>query len=239
MGLKPIVISMDNYFKNREDTPVGEDGLPNFEDLEAMDIELFNQQLLALVKGEKVNMPIFDFKAGVRSEKNIPLELNEKNILLIEGIHAINPDVSSQISKENKRLIYISCLTALNLDNLTPISTSDTREIRRLVRDIRHRNISAENTLLSWHKVRKGEDKNIFPFQEHADYHFNTSLIYELPLLKSIVEPHLLEIGIDSPAYPEARKLLALTKCFLEGNSETVPSNSILQEFLGGSIFEI
>lgn len=239
LGLKPMVISMDNYFKNRTDTPIGADGEPDFENIGAMDIEYFNEQLLQLIKGETIKMPSFDFKNGCRGEKTTEVTLEEKTILLIEGIHGLNPEVSAAIADENKRKIYISCLTALNVDSLTPISTSDTREIRRLVRDIKHRGISAEGTLLSWHKVRAGEDKNIFPYQENADYHLNTALVYELPLLKTIVEPHLLSIDKNSPAFAEARRIYAITSCFLNGNQETVPAHSLLQEFLGNSIFEI
>jgi uridine kinase len=184
-------------------------------------------------------MPVFDFKSGSRSDRTIPVQLGERHILLIEGIHGINEALTCDIPAENKLKIYISCMTALNLDDFTPISTSDNREIRRLVRDVKFRNISAEKTLLTWQKVRSGEEKNIFPFQDSADYYFNTSLIYEFSLLAPLITPHLQAIQQTSPAYPEARRLLKLVSCFIPGDPKAVPAYSLLQEFLGGSVFEI
>lgn len=239
LGLKPITLSMDNYFLDNADTPPGPDGLPDFESVKAIDIELFNRHLLQMLAGEPVNMPVFDFKTGCRSQRTIPVELSENNILLVEGIHGINEELTKDIPADTKLKIYISCMTTLNIDNLTPISTSDNREIRRLVRDVKFRNISAEKTLLTWQKVRRGEEKNIFPFQDAADYYFNTSLIYEFSLLAPLIIPHLNAIPETSPAYPEARRLLKLTACFIPGNPRAVPAYSLLQEFLGESVFEI
>ena len=238
-GLRPITLSMDNYFRNNEDTPLLPDGQPDFEGVAAVDTELFNRHLRLMLAGEAVEMPVFDFKTGRRSERTIPVQLGEKHILLIEGIHGLNEALTSEIPAANKLKIYISCMTALNLDNLTPISTSDNREIRRLVRDVRSRNISAEKTLLSWQRVRAGEEANIFPYQDSADCYFNTSLIYEFSLLAPLITPYLQSIPADSPAYAEARRLLRLTECFIPADAKAVPTYSLLQEFLGGSIFEL
>ena len=238
-GLRPITLSMDNYFRNNEDTPLLPDGQPDFEGVAAVDTELFNRHLKLMLAGEAVEMPVFDFKTGRRSERTIPVQLGEKHILLVEGIHGLNEALTAEIPAANKLKIYISCMTALNLDNLTPISTSDNREIRRLVRDVNTRNISAEKTLLSWQRVRKGEENNIFPYQDSADCYFNTSLIYEFSLLAPLITPYLQSITADSPAYAEARRLLRLTECFVPADAKAVPAYSLLQEFLGGSIFEL
>lgn len=238
-GLKPITLSMDNYFRNNEDTPLLPNGQPDFEGIAAVDTELFNQHLRMMLSGQAVDMPVFDFTTGRRSERTIPVQLGERHILLIEGIHGLNENLTSKIPAANKLKIYISCMTALNLDNLTPISTSDNREIRRLVRDVRYRNISAEKTLLTWQRVREGEEANIFPYQDSADCYFNTSLIYEFSLLAPLITPHLQSIPATSPAYAEARRLLKLTECFLAADSIAVPAYSLLQEFLGNSIFEL
>ncbi len=238
-GLRPITLSMDNYFLDNADTPPGPDGLPDFEAVTAIDTPLFNQHLLQLISGQPVEMPVFDFKTGTRSDRTIPVELGQNNILLVEGIHGINEALTKDIPAANKLKIYISCMTTLSLDNLMPISTSDNREIRRLVRDVKFRNISAEKTLLTWAKVRRGEEKNIFPFQDAADYYFNTSLIYEFSLLAPMISPHLLSIPETSPAYPEARRLLKLASCFVPADPKAVPPYSLLQEFLGESVFEV
>ena len=238
-GLKPIALSMDNYFRNNEDLPPAEDGLPDFEGLDAIDIELFNRQLLQMIAGETVEMPVFDFKTGRRSSRTIPVQLGEQHILLVEGIHGLNEQLTRDIPPENKLKIYISCMTALNMDSLTPISTSDNREIRRLVRDVKFRGISAEKTLLTWQKVRRGEERNIFPYQDSADFYFNTSLPYEFSLLTPLIKPQLLEIPETSPAYPEAQRLLRMVNCFIQADPTAVPAYSLLQEFLGNSVFEI
>lgn len=238
-GLKPITLSMDNYFRNNADLPPAEDGQPDFEDVNAIDVPLFNRQLLQMINGEPVEMPVFDFKRGERSGRTIPVQLSDEHILLIEGIHGLNEKLTADIPAENKLKIYISCMTALNMDNLTPISTSDNREIRRLVRDVKFRGISAEKTLLTWQKVRRGEERNIFPYQDSADFYFNTSLAYEFSLLAPLIKPKLLEIDDQSPAFPEARRLLRLVNCFIPGDPKAVPAYSLVQEFLGDSIFEV
>ncbi|HIU09963.1 MAG TPA: hypothetical protein IAB00_01715 [Candidatus Avidehalobacter gallistercoris] len=239
LGLKPITLSMDNYFRNNDDLPPAEDGQPDFEAVTAVDTELFNQQLLQMIAGEPVEMPVFDFVKGERSNRTISVQLGTEHILLVEGIHGINEQLTHDVPAENKLKIYISCMTALNMDSLTPISTSDNREIRRLVRDVKFRGISAEKTLLTWQKVRLGEEKNIFPFQDSADFYFNTSLIYEFSLLAPLITPHLQQIDENSPAYPEARRLLRLVNCFIPADPKPVPAYSLLQEFLGDSVFEV
>lgn len=239
LGLKPITLSMDNYFRNNADLPPADDGLPDFEAVSAIDIPLFNQQLKQMLANQPVNMPVFDFLTGSRSQRTIPVQLTDDHILLVEGIHGLNDTLTDEIPAANKLKIYISCMTALNMDDLTPISTSDNREIRRLVRDVKFRGISAEKTLLTWQKVRRGEEKNIFPYQDAADFYFNTSLAYEFSLLAPLIKPKLTEISEHSPAYPEAQRLLSLVNCFAAGNATAVPAYSLLQEFLGNSIFEV
>ncbi|MGI5824856.1 MAG: nucleoside kinase [Bacillota bacterium] len=239
LGLKPIVLSMDNYFVDRAKTPLGADGKPDFECVEAVDLPYFNQQLLQMINGEHVEMPIYDFPSGTRSQRTIPVDLTEKHILLIEGIHGINEKLTAAIPSENKRKIYISCLTQLNLDNLTPISSGDNRELRRLIRDVQFRSAPAEKTLLGWRKVRAGEEKNIFPFQESADYYFNSSLIYEFNVLRPALEEHLMAVPMESHAYAEAVRLLRLIRQFRPVAPNLVPAYSLLQEFLGGSCFEL
>ncbi len=239
LGLKPIVLSMDNYFVDRAKTPLGADGKPDFECVDAVDLPYFNKQLKQMINGEHVEMPIYDFPTGTRSAKTIPVDLTEKHILLIEGIHGINEKLTADIPAENKRKIYISCLTQLNLDNLSPISSGDNRELRRLIRDVQFRNAPAEKTLLGWRKVRAGEEKNIFPFQESADYYFNSSLIYEFNVLRPALEEHLMEVEETSPAYSEAARLLRIILQFRPVAPNLVPAYSLLQEFLGGSCFEL
>lgn len=239
LGLKPIVLSLDNYFIDRDKTPLGADGKPDFEALSAIDLPYFNKQLLQMINGEAVEMPIYDFNTGTRSERTIPVKLTDKHILLMEGIHGINPKLTANIPEENKRKVYISCLTQLNMDNLTPISSADNRELRRMIRDVQFRNSPAEKTLFGWKKVRIGEEKNIFPFQESADYYFNTSLIYEFNVLRPALEEHLSKVTQDSPAYNEANRLLKLIRQFKPVAPNLVPAYSLLQEFLGGSCFEL
>lgn len=239
LGLKPIVLSLDNYFVDRDKTPLGEDGKPDFEGLDAIDLPYFNKQLLQMINGEHVELPIYDFQLGRRSERTIPVDLSDEHILLMEGIHGINPKLTASIPEENKRKVYISCLTQLNVDNLTPISSGDNRELRRLIRDVQFRNAPAEKTLLGWRSVRAGEEKNIFPYQESADFYFNTSLIYEFNVLRPALEEHLAAVPVESAAYEEAVRLLRLIRQFKPVAPNLVPAYSLLQEFLGGSCFEL
>ncbi len=238
-GLKPVTISVDNYFVERQDTPRDENGEYNFECIEAIDLELFNDHLVKLLKGEEIEIPEFDFHVGTKRYNGKKMKLEKDEILVIEGIHCLNDKLTSQISKNQKYKIYISALTVLNMDRYNRISTTDTRLVRRIVRDYQFRGYSALNTLNTWHKVTEGEVKNIFPFQEEADSIFNTSLIYELGALKKVAMPLLQEIDRDYKEYAEAQRLINMLKYFREIPNEYVPTNSLLKEFLGGGIFDL
>lgn len=237
-GIKPVTISVDNYFVEREDTPKDENGNYNFEDIEAIDLELFNDHLTKLLNGEEVEMPEFDFKVGTKLYKGKKLKLAEDEVLVIEGIHCLNDKLTSSIPKEQKFKIYISDLTVLNMDYYNRISSTDNRLIRRIVRDYQFRGYSAKHTLETWHSVNNGEEKNIFPYQETADAMFNTSLIYELGVLRIIALPLLEEIKNDVPEYAEARRLVNFLKYIKEIPAEYVPTNSLLKEFMGGGDFK-
>lgn len=236
-GLKPHVISLDDYFVNREHTPKDEDGKYDFESIDAIDVELFNEHLTKLIKGEEVEIPRFNFITGQRNPVGRKLKLNEHEILIIEGIHGLNERLTYSIPKENKFKIYVSCLTQLNIDYHNRIPTTDTRLIRRMVRDNQYRGIPAEKTMELWSSVRRGENRNIFPFQEEADVMFNSVLIYELAALKQKAEPLLFGINRNSPYYSEAKRLLKFLEYFLPIDTTTIPINSILREFIGGSCF--
>ena len=237
-GLKPVTISVDNYFVERKDTPRDENGEYDFENINAIDLELFNKDLTALLNGETINCPEFDFSVGTKRYKGKTMHLAEDEILVIEGIHCLNDKLTEQISKDQKYKVYISALTVLNMDRLNRISTTDTRLIRRIVRDYQFRTYSAKHTLDSWPSVTKGERKNIFPFQEEADSIFNTSLIYELAALKNIAIPLLQEIKPEEKQYAEATRLINILKYFKPIPNEYIPANSLLKEFLGGGYFE-
>ena len=237
-GLKPVTISVDNYFVERPQTPKDENGEYDFENIEAIDLALFNSHLTALLKGETISCPEFDFSVGTKRYKGKTMHLAADEILVIEGIHCLNDKLTSQIAKSQKYKIYISDLTVLNMDRLNRISTTDTRLVRRIVRDYQFRNYSAEHTLDSWPKVNRGEKKNIFPFQEEADSIFNTSLIYELAALKTIALPLLSKISSDKKQHAEAVRLINMLKYFEPIPSEYIPANSLLKEFLGGGYFE-
>ena len=239
LGLKPHPIALDNYFKNREDTPKDTDGNYNFECLEAIDVEGFNKDMTRLLKGEKVEMPTFNFKAGKREYKGNTLQLGPEDILVIEGIHGLNDKLSYTLPKESKFKIYISALTQLNIDEHNRVSTTDGRLVRRMVRDARTRGTLAKDTIAMWPSVRRGEEENIFPFQEGADVMFNSALVYELAVLKQFAEPLLFGIPEDDPGYMEAKRLLKFLDYFLGISSEDIPKNSILREFVGGSLFPV
>ena len=237
-GLKPVTISVDNYFVERPNTPKDENGEYDFENIEAIDIELFNRDLTDLLNGKTINCPEFDFKVGTKKYKGKTMHLAEDEILVIEGIHCLNDKLTSQISRNQKYKIYISALTVLSMDRLNRISTTDTRLVRRIVRDYKFRNYSAEHTLQTWTKVNKGEEKNIFPYQEEADSIFNTSLIYELAALKDIAMPLLEKISKDKKEHAEVVRLIDMLKYFEPIPSEYIPANSLLKEFLGGGYFD-
>ena len=238
-GLNPHPIAVDDYFVNREDTPLDENGDYNFECLEAIDVELFNQNMASLLKGERVELPTFNFKTGHREYAGHFMQLGEDDILVIEGIHGLNDKMSYMLPTESKFKIYISALTSLNVDGHNRIPTTDGRLLRRMVRDYRTRGASAKRTIQMWPNVRKGEEENIFPFQEGADVMFNSVLIYELAALKQYAEPILYSIGPDEPEYYEARRLLKFLGYFLSIPSESLPHNSIAREFVGGSCFDV
>lgn len=239
LGLKPHPIALDNYFKNREDTPKDENGNYNFECLEAIDVEGFNNDMSALLKGETVEMPEFNFKTGKREYKGHYMTLEDGDVLVIEGIHGLNEKMSYALPAESKFKIYISALTALSVDEHNRIATTDVRLIRRIVRDNRTRGTSASGTLAMWDSVRRGEEEYIFPFQENADAMFNSALIYELAVLKQFAEPLLFNISKDDPQYHEAKRLLKFLDYFLGVTSEGLPNNSLLREFVGGSVFNV
>ena len=237
-GLKPVTISVDNYFVEREDTPRNEKGEYDFECIEAIDTELFNKHLVDLLNGEEIEMPEFNFHTGSKEYNGKKLKLKDDEILVIEGIHCLNDKLTSRIPQEQKYKIYISALTVLNLDHYNRISTTDTRLVRRIVRDNQFRGYTAAQTISTWNNVNRGEEKNIFPFQEEAESIFNTSLIYELGVLKAEAEPLLKNITNDQPQYAEAQRLLELLRYFEPISKDIVPSHSLLKEFLGGGDFK-
>ncbi len=236
--IKPVTISVDNYFVERKDTPRDKDGNYDFECIEAIDLELFNNHLTKLLNGEEVEMPEFDFHVGTKRYNGKKLKLEPDQVLVIEGIHCLNDQLTSKIAKDQKYKIYISALTVLNMDRYNRISTTDTRLVRRIVRDYQFRSYDAKHTIATWHMVNNGEEKNIFPYQEEANSIFNTSLIYELGVLKGMVMPLLEEIKQDEPEYAEARRLIDMLKYFETIPAEYVPTNSLLKEFLGGGNFK-
>lgn len=238
-GLKPHPIAVDNYFVNREFTPKDADGSYNFECLEAIDIKQFNRDMCDLLEGKTVELPTFNFKTGLREYNGNVLTLGEEDILVIEGIHGLNDKMSYALPKESKYKIYISALTSLNVDEHNRIATTDGRLLRRMVRDARTRGISARQTISMWPSVRRGEEENIFPYQESADAMFNSVLIYELCVLKTYAEPLLYSIRREDPEYFEAKRLLKFLDYFLGVSSENLPNNSIVREFVGGSCFRV
>ncbi len=236
-GLRPHIISMDDYFVNREQTPIDIDGNYNYEVLEAVDIDLFMDDMLDLLEGNTVEMPQFDFKAGKRVYKGRYLKLEKDDILIIEGIHGLNPKASEELPEKNKFKIYISCMTSLNIDEHNRIPSTDARLLRRMVRDARTRGNSAQHTFELWPKVRMGEDMNIFPYQDDADAVFNSVLIYELAVIKQFAEPLLFNVRQNEPAYYEAKRLLKFLEYFVGVDTAAVPTNSLLREFVGGGCF--
>lgn len=236
-GLRPVAISLDDYFLDREQTPKDEEGNYDFESIEAIDLDLFNEDLAKLIQGKPVNLPTFDFREGRRKYLGKILQISEEQPIILEGIHGLNDRLTQSIPSGNKFKIYVSCLTQLNLDSHNRIPTTDVRKIRRICRDYQFRNHGAEETLQMWPRVRRGEERNIFPFQENADAMFNSALPYELAVLKPIAEPLLQKIDRSSRQYVEAKRLLKFLSYFLPLSDAEVPSTSIIREFIGGSAF--
>lgn len=238
-GLKPHPIAVDDYFVNRADSPRDEHGNYDYEALECIDVEQFNRDMTALLAGERVELPRYNFITGEREYRGDFLKLGEEDILVIEGIHCLNDKLSYSLPGESKFKIYISALTQLNVDEHNRIPTTDGRLLRRIIRDARTRGNSARETIGRWESVRRGEDKNIFPFQEEADVMFNSALVYELAVLKQYAEPLLFGIPKDVPEYAEAKRLLKFLDYFLGVSSESIPHNSMIREFVGGSCFRV
>lgn len=238
-GLRSHPIAVDNYYVERTKTPLDENGEYDFECLEALNIEHFNDQMCALLRGDTVIPPTFNFKTGKPEYGDDSLHLGAEDVLVIEGIHGLNEKLSFAIPAQDKFKVYISAVTALNIDEHNRIPTTDNREIRRMVRDARTRGFTAADTISRWQSVRRGEERHIFPFQEMADVMFNSASLYELAVLKTFAEPLLFSISRDAPEYPEAKRLLKFLEYFLGLSCEDVPRNSLVREFIGGSIFPV
>ena len=236
IGLHPITVAMDDFFAERKDTPRDENGNYDYECLEAMDLKLFDETIKKLIAGEKVTMPTYNFYTGKKEFKS-ELQLGENEIIIIEGIHALDPKILTNIPRENKYKIYISPLTELRMDDHNRIPTSDNRVLRRIVRDNRTRNYTVEDTLKQWPKVREGEEKYIFPYQDESDIMINSASIYEMGVLKTYVEPLLYSVDTNSPYYEEAKRLINELRLFLPIPSESIPEDAIIREFIGGSYF--
>ncbi len=236
-GIEPKTLSVDNYFVEREQNPIDENGELDFECLEAVDLKLFNEHILRLLAGEEIELPTFDFEKGHKKYLGNKMTLEENEVLVVEGIHCLNDQLTESIPKDKKFKIYISALTILNIDYYNRISTTDTRLIRRIVRDYKYRGYSAKDTIERWKSVNRGEKKYIFPFQEEADVMFNTSMVYELGVLREYALPLLKEIESTEPEYAEAKRLITLLNYFKPIPTDYIPGSSILREFIGGSIF--
>ena len=237
-GLKPYPISLDDYFVNREDTPKDENGNYDYESLHALDLDFFNQQLQAILKGDEVELPRFNFNTGKREMSGKHLRIEDNMILILEGIHALNPELTPHIPAENKFKIYVSALTTILLDNHNYIPTTDNRLLRRIIRDYKYRGYSAEDTISRWPSVRAGEDKWIFPYQENADVMFNSALLFELAIIKDYAEPILRKVPNNRPEYSEAYRLRKFLEYFVPLQDKELPPTSLLREFLGGSSFQ-
>lgn len=238
LGYKPISISLDDYFVNREKTPLDDEGQPDFENLRAIELDLFNDHLARLMQGESVDAPIFNFKIGKRDDYTRTLRVGRNQPIIIEGIHGLNEELTQAIPRNRKFKIYVSALTQLNIDDHNRVPTTDARLIRRMVRDNRSRNHDALKTLRMWPKVRRGEEKYIFPYQEEAEFMFNSALPYELAVLKAYAEPLLANIPQSEDEFSEAQRLLTFLRYFADLKGDSIPYDSILREFIGGSVFD-
>ena len=238
LGLNPVLISLDDYFVDREKTPRDENGEYDYEALEAIDLEQFNDHLKRLERGESVDIPRYDFISGTRQWHDNPLQLDERSVLIVEGIHGLNPALTPGVPESRKFKINVSCFTSVALDNVSRIATSDNRLLRRLTRDYRTRGNDALSTLARWESVRRGEEKHIFPYQENADVMFNSSLFYEISVLRRFAEPILREVPDTVPEYGEAKRMLKFLDNFIPISPEEIPPTSLLREFIGGSSFK-
>lgn len=238
-GLRPHPIALDDYYVDRDRCPKDENGEYDFECLEAIDVAKFNEDMCALMRGEEVAMPSFNFKTGKREYRGNTLKLSDRDVLVIEGIHGLNHKLSASLPDESKFRIYISALTQLNIDEHNPLPTTDGRLLRRIVRDARTRNTTARETIAMWDSVRRGEEKYIFPYQDGADVMFNSALVYELAVLKIYAEPLLFQIPKDCKEYTEAKRLLKFLDYFLPMPTEAIGKNSLMREFIGGSCFNV
>ena len=238
LGLRPVMISLDDYFVDREKTPLDENGEYDYEALEAIDLELFNDHLRRLMAGQSVDIPRYDFITGRRTQHGTPLTLDDRSILIIEGIHGLNPRLTPSIPDSKKFRIYISCFTSVAMDNLSRIATTDNRLLRRLTRDYKQRGSDALSTLSRWASVRRGEEKHIFPYQENADVMLNSSLFYEISVLRPFAEKILREVPDTVPEFDEARRMLKFLDNFIPIPPDEIPPTSILREFIGGSSFQ-
>jgi|AntRauTorcE11898_2_1112593.scaffolds.fasta_scaffold00621_4 uridine kinase len=237
-GLNPVKISLDNYFVNREDNPVDENGEYDFETLKALDVDLFNKNMLDLLEGKEIELPKFSFEQGERFYDGEKLSVNKKDLIIVEGIHGLTPALSEQIDTKHKYKIYVSALTSISIDGHNLIKTSDNRLIRRMIRDAKYRGYSARETIGRWDSVRRGEDRNIFPYQEEADIMFNSALLYELSVLKLHAEPILRKVKPNEQEYNTAQRLLKFFSYFAPVDDDEIPPTSIIREFLGGSSFD-
>jgi uridine kinase len=235
--LKPVGISLDNYFVERDKTPLDENGEMDYESLHALDLVLFEQHMIRLMKGEEVELPVYNFVTGKREYKRNYLKMSDNSILIVEGIHGLNPELTAHIPEEKKFLVYVSALTSISLDDHNWIPASDNRLLRRIVRDYHYRGYSAEQTISRWNSVRRGEDRWIFPYQENADVMFNSAMIYELAAIRRHAEPILMQVPRIAPEYAEAYRLLKFLNYFNYITDRELPPTSLLREFLGGSSF--
>ncbi len=238
LGLRPVLLSLDDYFVDREKTPLDENGAYDYEALEAIDLKLFNEHLQRLFRGEEVAIPRYDFITGRSEWHENPLRMDERTVLVVEGIHGLNPRLTPGIADELKYKIYASCFTSVSMDNTTPIPTTDNRLLRRMIRDYSTRGSDAQSTLSRWSSVRRGEERHIFPYQENADVMFNSSLFYEISVLRPYAERILREVPDTVPEYAEARRMLKFLDNFIPVSPDEIPHTSILREFIGGSSFK-
>lgn len=236
-GIEPITIAMDDYFVDRQHTPIDDDGELDFENINAIDLELFDNHLAKITRGETIEAPIFDFHLGRRSEKTRTLKVYPKQIIIVEGIHCLNHNIAQSVPNRNKKRIYISALTQLNIDRFNPISSTDNRLIRRMTRDMQFRNTTPGETMKRWESVQRGEKINIFPYQENADYFINTALIYELAVLKPFIMPKLEQVTTKDKYYHETKRIMGILDFIKPADSSVVPPASLLREFIGGSPF--